>query len=683
MRLWLLLAAVAWLGSQPTEGRRYYGSRWIFPVATLDNGVGNGSLPKHPDRNYCYIDKAYTQAEICDYVTKETDKCEGGGYFLWTRYVECQDSIPEKVGIIIAAVIYMLYLFIAISSAADDFFSPNVAGIVAHLGISESIAGVTFMAFGNGAPDIFGAIASVLGTPKPKAGFAVGELLGAGTFVTLCVTATIVFTKEFKATVFETLRDLIFYMVALGWILFIFLNGVMLKTFEPLVFLLLYALYVGTVVFSHFMHKRRRAARRASKVGSTHISRAASIRPNVVAVTDEDAPPVHIISAAVAKIANANGHFLKEVEKEPEMPAANQLRRLSVSLYARKRESTGRRRSTVKTNTLHPGLITEGNPKFVDDDTDSEEMIWVGHHLISASANRSRAQSIIPPAEIHSASTLFMDIYHHLLPISQEDWDEAGVFGKTMLVVKIPLTIAFCLTIPLVDLPWSKPVAILNAFFAPQFFLFAAQLWTTDPFNGPGLWAYALAISALLIVLLLIFTTVKDEPRFYKQLSSYAGFLMSIAWIYIIANEVVGVVTMLGVISQLSHELLGLTILAWANSIGDLIADVAVVKQGYSNMALAAAIGGPLFNFLIGFGLPFSIARISGTSIEIQFSTINHVLVLFLGCSLVFTFAACIVQRFYLRRVYAGCLLGIYAAFIAMVVLTETKVIVWGVDEEE
>ena len=74
---------------------------------------------------------------------------------------------------------------------------------------------------------------------------------------------------------------------------------------------------------------------------------------------------------------------------------------------------------------------------------------------------------------------------------------------------------------------------------------------------------------------------------------------MSIAWFYLISSEVVNVVTMLGVVSRVSHEVLGLTILAWSNSIGDLIADVSVVKQGYPRMAMAAAIGGPLFSEFI------------------------------------------------------------------------------------
>ncbi|VDL78421.1 unnamed protein product [Nippostrongylus brasiliensis] len=93
----------------------------------------------------------------------------------------------------------------------------------------------------------------------------------------------------------------------------------------------------------------------------------------------------------------------------------------------------------------------------------------------------------------------------------------------------------FKLTIPLNETSWSKTVAIIQAIFAPQWFLFAIQLSLWQPFDGsPGLYAYALPLSA--------------------EVSSYVGFLMSISWIYFISSEIVNVVTMLGVISQISHE---------------------------------------------------------------------------------------------------------------------------------
>uniref|UniRef100_A0A0K0CW97 Na_Ca_ex domain-containing protein n=1 Tax=Angiostrongylus cantonensis TaxID=6313 RepID=A0A0K0CW97_ANGCA len=152
------------------------------------------------------------------------------GYLLWSQYVE-----SFQIALIVAGFFWMLLLFVLISSVADDFFSPCVSSIVAHLKISESVAGATFLAFGNGAPDIFGAIASVLSSPKPKAGLALGELLGAGVFVTTMVIATIIFVRPFRIDVFATLRDLIFYIIALSWILFVFLYSHQQKNLNSIV----------------------------------------------------------------------------------------------------------------------------------------------------------------------------------------------------------------------------------------------------------------------------------------------------------------------------------------------------------------------------------------------------------------------------------------------------------------
>jgi solute carrier family 24 (sodium/potassium/calcium exchanger), member 6 len=43
-------------------------------------------------------------------------------------------------------------------------------------------------------------------------------------------------------------------------------------------------------------------------------------------------------------------------------------------------------------------------------------------------------------------------------------------------------------------------------------------------------------------------------------------------------------------------------VLAWGNSSGDLVTNLAVSRAGYPNMALAGCFGGPLFNLLIGLG---------------------------------------------------------------------------------
>ncbi|CAG2176767.1 unnamed protein product, partial [Oppiella nova] len=53
----------------------------------------------------------------------------------------------------------------------------------------------------------------------------------------------------------------------------------------------------------------------------------------------------------------------------------------------------------------------------------------------------------------------------------------------------------------------------------------------------------------------------------------------------------------------LSDAILGLTILAWGNSLGDL----SMARHGYPGIGISACFGGPLLNLLMGLGLPYTI----------------------------------------------------------------------------
>lgn len=47
-------------------------------------------------------------------------------------------------------------------------------------------------------------------------------------------------------------------------------------------------------------------------------------------------------------------------------------------------------------------------------------------------------------------------------------------------------------------------------------------------------------------------------------------------------------------------QLLGLTVLAWGNSVGDLSTNMAMARKGLANMAMTACYAGPVFNLLVG-----------------------------------------------------------------------------------
>ncbi len=78
---------------------------------------------------------------------------------------------------------------------------------------------------------------------------------------------------------------------------------------------------------------------------------------------------------------------------------------------------------------------------------------------------------------------------------------------------------------------------------------------------------------------------------------------MSIVWIWFVANILVDVLQLIGYISGIIPAYLGLTLLSLGNSIGDLVADLAISKMGLGELAVTGCIAGPLFNLLLGLGI--------------------------------------------------------------------------------
>ena len=84
------------------------------------------------------------------------------------------------------------------------------------------------------------------------------------------------------------------------------------------------------------------------------------------------------------------------------------------------------------------------------------------------------------------------------------------------------------------------------------------------------------------------------------------GFIIAASWIDYIADHVVSLLDFVGTILHIPGSIMGLTVLAWGNSIGDLSANVTMARKGLANMAMTACFAGPVFNILVGLGLGFS-----------------------------------------------------------------------------
>ena len=162
---------------------------------------------------------------------------------------------------------------------------------------------------------------------------------------------------------------------------------------------------------------------------------------------------------------------------------------------------------------------------------------------------------------------------------------------------------------------WNRWLTIVQLFLAPL--LVAYAVYAQSPYDPDARWIVrttliCLLVSLVLLIPLLLFSTPTYRPQSFRTLLSLAGFVVSIAWISTIASQVVGALKALAVVLNMSHAIMGLTIFAVGNSLGDLVADVTVARLGYPVMALSACFGGPMLNILLGIGLSGSWILIRG-----------------------------------------------------------------------
>lgn len=162
---------------------------------------------------------------------------------------------------------------------------------------------------------------------------------------------------------------------------------------------------------------------------------------------------------------------------------------------------------------------------------------------------------------------------------------------------------------------WNRWLVLTQLYLAPLFCMFS--FYIQSPSDLPPSWLVrptliCLLASTILLIPFLLTTTATQRPNFYRSLLSGAGFVVSIAWISTIASQVVGALKALAVICNMSHAIMGLTIFAVGNSLGDLVADITVAKLGYPVMALSACFGGPMLNILLGIGLSGTYILVTG-----------------------------------------------------------------------
>lgn len=182
--------------------------------------------------------------------------------FKTTKGQKQQQPLPTHLVLLRAAaltaiILWMLFLFSWVGVVASDFFCPNLGTIAARLGMSESTAGVTFLAFGNGSPDVF----STFGAMRTGSGsLAIGELIGAASFIVSVISGSMMLIAPFRVKRYPFLRDVGFFTVAVALTMSFLIDG-KLRFSECLGLVGLYFAYATTVIVGSWWQQRRRRQR--------------------------------------------------------------------------------------------------------------------------------------------------------------------------------------------------------------------------------------------------------------------------------------------------------------------------------------------------------------------------------------------------------------------------------------
>ncbi|CEL96671.1 unnamed protein product [Vitrella brassicaformis CCMP3155] len=101
-------------------------------------------------------------------------------------------SIPLSLG---AGLLWLVYLFMAVGDLADGYNSPLLIDVCDRMGLSEQVAGATFLAFGNAAGDVVLGLSANLTGGDDNLYLYVGMVVGAVLFITLVALGGIIFAS--------------------------------------------------------------------------------------------------------------------------------------------------------------------------------------------------------------------------------------------------------------------------------------------------------------------------------------------------------------------------------------------------------------------------------------------------------------------------------------------------------
>ncbi|XP_075802891.1 sodium/potassium/calcium exchanger 2 isoform X2 [Microtus pennsylvanicus] len=554
----------------------------------------------------------------------QEDKAENSTDHAQGDYPRDIFSLEERrKGAIILHVIGMIYMFIALAIVCDEFFVPSLTVITEKLGISDDVAGATFMAAGGSAPELF---TSLIGVFIAHSNVGIGTIVGSAVFNILFVIGMCaLFSREIlNLTWWPLFRDVSFYIVDLIMLIIFFLDNVIMW-WESL---LLLTAYFGYVVFMKF------------NVQVEGWVKQMISRNKVVKVT---APEAQAKSSTPGD------------KEEPSLPTKPRLQRggSSASLHNSLMRNSIFQLMIHTLDPLAEELGSYGKLKYYDTMTEEgrfREKASILHKIakkkcqVDENERQNGAANHVEKIELPNSTSTEVE----MTPSSEASEPvQNGNLSHSIEATDAPAT-------ETTEEEDDQPLSLS---------------WPSN----------ARKQVTFLIVLPIVFPLWITLPDVRKPASKKffpVTFFGSITWIAVFSYLMVWWAHQVGETIGISEEIMGLTILAAGTSIPDLITSVIVARKGLGDMAVSSSVGSNIFDITVGLPLPWLLYTIIHrfTPVTVSSNGLFCAIVL-LFIMLLFVILSIALCKWRMNKILGFIMFGLYFVFLVVSVLLENKVL--------
>ncbi|XP_044778670.1 mitochondrial sodium/calcium exchanger protein isoform X2 [Drosophila simulans] len=574
----------------------------------------------------CFAANSFPFEERCEFVKKAVNCNSSTNVIPYMRLLACDLKCINQFQEMIFIALFVAFCFqILVILIYTINVYPALKAVSRFLHMNEHLAGVTLMAFGNTSADLFANLASV---ERHVPVFA--NNLSSALFVITISGGLICYISPFKMNSYETVRDILFLLLA-TLLMDYFASHHFTLSYDELKFLIVLLVYISYIIIN---------------VADVYLLQKtiASTRAKMQKLLDEKETP---------EIA------LKLQELERKLEYYSQDTRVEILEKSSSISITRIRYTTMR-------MIR--NPRV--------------------SVNRRYTRTMMLDYTQSKNQGIFRDFFLALRPIKCQAWKQAELLNRVLLLIRAPAVIICTLYIPLVDYElekhgWNKLLNAINVVVNPAlsisiFLSFmhrkANVLWYISLQNTLMYGAYSFVLTVPFAVFIL-FHSRTDVPPSYHWVFTIMNLTGSMFLIFLCATEIDTVLEVIGNILSIDDNYMGATVKAFTGNLGTLFANTAVAIHGYPKMAFASAIGGSFFTIVVTGNTVAYVRSLVGNRCDDHIEEYGEIAFIFLNMALFTILLWSTTLGFFARRSMGLYSIGLYVVYLLFVTLVHEEVI--------